>query len=474
MAADENQTILEATTINSQESSAASGVSSAPSSGKTDTAAQTGVVSVTDADSSGSAKAAITGKPFVYPAYQPVVEGLDGLRLDFSHGARVAFPESFPEGRRLVILDEDSGTCLCDAPIKPGSCLETTKKYYLRYRVMIGDTASSTIIWSHTLDLKDRDVLVQMPYEGAIGDSIAWFSVVERFQKQHSCRLHLLLPPKFRELFEPCYPDIHFVTYDEAKELRPYASYYLAVFFKGDEDWQPLDFRFCGLAETAGRILGLRDLSNIHPRVRIGPRTIHEPYVCIGTVGSANAKCWNNPHGWIGLVEYLKSCGYRVLCIDKERVNGCGDVWRTIPYGAEDFTGDRPLQERVDLIGHADFFVGLTSGLSWLAWCTGVPVVMIVGITSHIGDFGTPYLVQSRIACHGCWNDPRCDFDHHDFLWCPRHKGTPRAYECTRSISVRMVADVISRIPGARRPPEPPAKSEAPAGPKTGPDRQLT
>ena len=89
MAADQNQTILEATTIDSQESSADSGASSATSSGQTDTAAQTGVVSVTDADSSGSAKAAITGKPFVYPAYQPVVEGLDGLRLDFSHGARV-------------------------------------------------------------------------------------------------------------------------------------------------------------------------------------------------------------------------------------------------------------------------------------------------------------------------------------------------------------------------------------------------
>ena len=98
MAADENQTILEATTINSQKPPEASGASSAPSSGKTDTSAQTGVVSVTDADSSGSAKAAITGKPFVYPAYQPVVEGLDGLRLDFSHGARVAFPEGFPVG----------------------------------------------------------------------------------------------------------------------------------------------------------------------------------------------------------------------------------------------------------------------------------------------------------------------------------------------------------------------------------------
>lgn len=434
-----------------------------------------GIVAVTGADDTRSAKAEVRGRPFVYPVYEPVLEGPDGMRLDFCCGARISVPEGYPDGRHLIVVDEDSGTCICDVPIKPGSRLETTKKYFLRYRVMVGDSASSTVLWTHVMDLRDRDVLVQMPYEGAIGDSIAWFSVVDRFRVQHRCRLHLLLPPKFRELFEPCYPDIRFVTYEEAQALRPYAAYYLAVYFKGDEDWQPLDFRFCGLAETAARILGLNDLSNIPPRVRIGPRTIQEPYVCIGTVGSANAKCWNNPHGWIGLVAYLKSCGYRVLCIDKERVNGCGDIWRTIPYGSEDFTGDRPLQERVDLIGHADFFVGLTSGLSWLAWCCGVPVVMIVGITSHFGDFGTPYLVQSRLACHGCWNDPRCDFDHHDYLWCPRHKGTPRAFECTKSISVRMVADVISRIPGARRPKQPEAPpAQVPARAPLGPDRLLT
>ena len=36
---------------------------------------------------------------------------------------------------------------------------------------------------------------------------------------------------------------------------------------------------------------------------------------------------------------------------------------------AQDFTGDRPLQERIDLIKDADMFLGLSSGLSWLAWC---------------------------------------------------------------------------------------------------------
>ena len=449
MAADENQTILEATTINSQKPPAASDVSSAPSSGQTDTAMES-----IAPDGSGGSRPIAHGKPFVYPMYAPEQEGPDGFRFDFNCGLRVMVPQTFPEGRNLIISDMSSGAVMCDTELKPGTCLEFVKKYYIRYRVMIGDRSTSTVLWSHEMSLAGRDVFIQMPYEGAIGDSIAWFSVVDRMRLQHGCRVHLLLPVKFRELFEPCYPDIHFVTYDEAKELRPYASYYLAVYFKGDDKSQPLDFRFCGLAETAANILGLRDRSNIHPRVNIGPRTIQEPYVCIGTVGSANAKCWNNPYGWFGLVRWLKSCGYRVLCIDKEPVNGHGDIWRTIPYGSEDFTGDRPLQERVDLIGHADFFVGLTSGLSWLAWCTGVPVVMITGITSRVGDFGTPYVVQTDLGCHGCWNDPRCDFDHSDYLWCPRHKGTQRAYECTRLISVGMVIDTILTIPGVRRPPK--------------------
>lgn len=49
-------------------------------------------------------------------------------------------------------------------------------------------------------------------------------------------------------------------------------------------------------------------------------------------------------------VDFLKKQGYRVLCIDKNAIGGkCGTYIR-IPAGAEDFTGDKPLQERIDLI----------------------------------------------------------------------------------------------------------------------------
>jgi hypothetical protein len=39
-------------------------------------------------------------------------------------------------------------------------------------------------------------------------------------------------------------------------------------------------------------------------------------------------------------------------------------------------------------------------------------------------------------------------FDHRDFLWCPRHAGTPRQFECTRLITAAQVIATLERIPG--------------------------
>ncbi|MEJ0003707.1 MAG: hypothetical protein WDN30_09290 [Pararobbsia sp.] len=53
-------------------------------------------------------------------------------------------------------------------------------------------------------------------------------------------------------------------------------------------------------------------------------------------------------------------------------------------------------------------------------------------------------------VCNSCWNDVRVRFDHHDFLWCPKHKGTSRQFECTRLIESKQVIDAIRAIPGVQ------------------------
>ncbi len=52
--------------------------------------------------------------------------------------------------------------------------------------------------------------------------------------------------------------------------------------------------------------------------------------------------------------------------------------------------------------------------------------------------------VTNKDVCNGCWNDPELKFDKSDWDWCPRHKNTPRQFECHRGI---LAEDVIKVLP---------------------------
>lgn len=386
-------------------------------------------------------------RAYAPPPETPTQEAVGGIRFDFNCGLRVAFPKD--GGRfRLLFRDLDSGVVLYCMDAEPGTTVASVKRYFTRFGIEIyrADDLSEPV-FAHELELRDRDVLVQIP-QGALGDAIAWFSYVERFGKKHGCRLHVAMQPEIAEIFRRQYPQIHFVTMEEAEGLNPYATYHLGLFFGGDTDGQPFDFRGAGLHRTAGHILGLEgdELAETPPRVDLSaPRRIPQPYAVIATQASSQCKCWNNPSGWRETVKHLKEKGLRVLCIDKFAEYGTGVVFNRIPWGCEDFTGDLPLQERIDLIKDAEVFVGLSSGLSWLAWCCKVPVVLISGFTDPVNEFRTPYRVQNPRVCHGCWNDQRCEFDHSDFLWCPRKEKLDDRFECTKAITARMVNAAIDR-----------------------------
>ena len=135
------------------------------------------------------------------------------------------------------------------------------------------------------------------------------------------------------------------------------------------KDCVPCDFRRVGLHRAAGYILGV-DPTEEPPRIVLADdsRPIAEPYVCIAVQSTLQSKYWNNPTGWAEIVCFLKEVGYRVVCIDLKPMHGKGLVWNHMPPGAEDQTGDRPLLERARWLKHAEFFIGLSSGLSWLAW----------------------------------------------------------------------------------------------------------
>lgn len=378
---------------------------------------------------------------FVPPPELPTQEGPKGIRFDFNDGARVHLP---PGQWHVEILDAESGNVFfaCDAD---EGWIVSTKKYYIPFIIKVWERGQPEPLLDHTLDLKDKPVLIKFPV-GTLGDLIGWFPYAEKFQKKHGCILECTLGQELLEIFREQYPEITLSVPQEVLTQAPYASYRVGLFFGGNRDNQPIDFRQVGLHRTAGHILGV-DPREEPPRLKLDvPRRIAEPYVCIATKSSCQAKFWNNGHGWKIVTDYLKSMGYRVLAIDKEATVGRGFVWNHIPHGAEDFTGALPLSERIALLAHADFFIGLSSGLSWLAWACKRPIILISGFSLLICEFETPYRVYSAHGCMGCWDDTTVHFDHHDYFWCPRHKGAERQYECTRLITGQQVVGHIDRL----------------------------
>ncbi|EFC6776100.1 autotransporter strand-loop-strand O-heptosyltransferase, partial [Escherichia coli] len=378
---------------------------------------------------------------FIYPPEIPTQSGPKHICYDFNDGARVLLPDGKWHVR---LIDDDSGNILFQCDSGKG-WVTSTKKYFVRFRIQVYQQGSTHPLLDETLNLTDKPVLISFP-TGTLGDLLGWFPYAERFQKQHQCRLECAMAQNIIDLLASQYPQIHFSTPDKLQTVSPYATYRVGLYFGGDTDNQPVDFRQVGFHRNAGYILG------VDPReepVRLdlsSPRTIQEPYVCIATQSTCQAKYWNNGTGWSEVVAHLKSLGYRVLCIDQYAHHGEGLIWNHIPWGTEDFTGSHPLQERVNLLRHASFFIGLSSGLSWLAWATRIPVVLISGFSLPGSEFYTPWRVFNSHGCNGCWDDTSLNFDHKDFLWCPRHKDTPRQYECTRLITGRQVNGVIDRL----------------------------
>lgn len=376
----------------------------------------------------------------------PTQEAIDGIRFDFNFGLRVKIPKN-GKSYRIRFVDLDNKCNLFDiiTPKDQEGLILSKKRYYVNFRLVISRPEDDGLLFKHDFDAKGKDVVLRFPEPG-LGDAIAWFSYMERFQQKHQCNLTCVVADWFSEIVRKQYPQIRFEPKQEGKVYEAYATYDIGLGAIGDFDFQPIDHRYVGLHRTVARILDVSD-DEIPPRFDLSaPRQIQEKYVCIAVQASGLAKLWNNPIGWDTVVDFLLSKGYRVLCIDKERYTGLGGTYNRKPEKAEDFTGNRPLQERINLIKDAEFFIGLSSGLSWLAWGCHVPVVLISGFTNPINEFHTPYRVFNRNVCNSCWNDMTVKYDLANYWTCPRLGDKNERFECSSQITPEKVIETITPL----------------------------
>ena len=280
-------------------------------------------------------------------------------------------------------------------------------------------TRNGQLIAEHSFNSKAQKILVHMN-SYCLGDNIAWMPYIQGYYDQNKPKT-LIVSTFYPEIFS--YSDFNIIG-PQHHIIHDLYAYYEISYNKMD-----LSHRSQSIQSTAAETLLVANCPR-KPYLKLPDlkRPIKKPYVCIAPESPKEKAKWHYPEGWQIIVDYLDARGYQVLNISSENtisLNRCVNK-----------NGMLPLSDRINDLYLSDFFIGLSSGLSWLAWALGKPVVMISGFTKPINEFPC-YRVFNSQVCHGCWNTTTADSE------CPYFKNTHRQWECSFSITPDMVIRAI-------------------------------
>jgi autotransporter strand-loop-strand O-heptosyltransferase len=359
-----------------------------------------------------------------------------GFQISFKEGAKVTIDPSVKDDLYTVkFKDRRTQEVVYQTAARPGYWCTATPLYFIDWEIDILNSKGERVL-NERLNLWGKRVLIFIDTP-ALGDTVAWAPYASRFAAIHNCKV--ICSSDYPGLFMAD-PNTSFVGRTNIPEWD--VQYKLGYYFK--ENWEARIKKHVStlsLQEVATSILGM-EFKEIRPTIRTlaqAPRPLEKKYVCIAVQSTAQCKLWNRDGGWDEVVEYLNSRGLEVVCLDKHAVFGSPDKPNRIPKNAMDKTGDYPLAERITYLSNCEFFIGLGSGLSWLAWALEKPVVMVSGFSKPFSEFNNPHRVFNDRVCNGCWNDKAHPFDPGNWFWCPRGKD----FECSKEITFEMVKEKI-------------------------------
>ena len=328
--------------------------------------------------------------------------------------------------REYDISFVDGNTTIYETKMKKGGWAKLNRRYLSNIAIFI-KYQGRTVKQINLLDeLKDKRVFIVFESK-SLGDSIAWIPYCLEFQEKYKC--HVIVSTFKIFLFEKVYPELEFVERGVTVH-NIVAQVELGWFW--NKDGEPTHPATIPLQQAASNILAL-EFKEIQPRIAFTPENpMIGKYICISTRSTAQCKHW---YYWPELISQLKSLGYRVFELSQEADN----------YGAETLE-DKSLTNVMNYLHHAELFIGLSSGISWLNWGIGKHTVMISNFTTSDHEFqGNCTRIVNLDVCNGCWNNPVFKFNKGDWNWCPEHEDTPRHFECHKSISVDVVLEAVKQ-----------------------------
>jgi autotransporter strand-loop-strand O-heptosyltransferase len=329
---------------------------------------------------------------------------------------------------RVAFYDE-AGVCHYENTIKCNCWVKLDRHYYTRWNTKVWK--DGVLIYDNILSYEGKRVFIVIDSE-SLGDTIAWIPYVEEFRKKHNC--HVVVSTYKNFLFEKAYPELEFVQPGTLVN-NIFGQYHIG--WKYDANKEPELCNTVPLQKTATNTLGL-EYKEIKPTLAVTPVKFNgnDLFVTIATNSTSGCKFWTK-EGWQEVINYLVDQGYKVYNVSKERnpFDNCTQI------------EDTSMDNTINMIYNSKFFIGLSSGLSWLAWAIGTPVVMISNFTLADHEFQSGCIrITDEALCHGCWNNPNFKFDKGDYNWCPIWKNTPKHFECHRGISAEKVISSLQPL----------------------------
>ena len=256
-----------------------------------------------------------------------------------------------------------------------------------------------------------------------LGDNIAWLPYIDLAREKYNWEVYTNF--HYQDLFGDVYPQLNY--------YQP-RFYDKLVSIDITDREKPLQW-------SGADALGV-EYVEIRPRFNVSKLIKTEGNnVTFSEFGSNYAKSWTNPVGWLKVIKYINSIGYTPIAISKE-VSTLSNI--------KNCTG-ADLKTVCNLIYSSNVYIGVSSGLAWLAWCLGVPVIMLSGHTHSYFEF-----VENCVRigppdgiCRGCYNNNSLKVNWED-VWCPHHKNTYRQHECTYTIEPNEVIKSLKTIIGVK------------------------
>jgi autotransporter strand-loop-strand O-heptosyltransferase len=273
----------------------------------------------------------------------------------------------------------------------------------------------------------------------ALGDSVGAMAIIEKWRQETGKDISVLC--KHPDLFISSYRDITIYKKSDADvKFTPEEGIWyvnnvphterINTTYKFDVpllDGYAKDFNI----SSEGVVLKVDGVSGVRP--------IKAKYVCIGVHSTAQCKYWNHPGAWDELCKMLRKKGLTPVVVEKDFSFGIIGHMNEVPNKAVKKIG-MSFSEVLNYIQHAEMFIGLSSGLTWVAQGLGKPTVIISNATSKDNEYidDKTLRIFEESVCHGCFH--KYPFNTSDWLWCPVYRNDEaRRFICTKAITPESV-----------------------------------